>query len=99
MCIRDRVDKLIRAELDVKLRCSWFWTDSSIVLSYIKNVDKCFKTFVANCVAIIHEGSSPTQWRHVRSELNPADDVSRGLTFEELIENQRWFHGPNCLVE
>jgi len=60
-----QLDKLIRAELDVKLCRSWFWTDSSIVLSYIKNVDKRFKTFVANRVAIIHEGSSPTQWRHV----------------------------------
>ena len=94
-----KMDRLIRAELDIKLCSSWFWTDSSIVLSYIQNIDKRFQTFVANRIAIICEGSSPSQWRHVRTELNPADDVSRGLSFEQLIRSQRWFHGPSFLVE
>jgi len=94
-----KVDKIVRAELDVKLCYSCFWTDSTIVLSYIKNVDKRFQTFVANRVSVIHEGSSPSQWRHVRSELNPADDVSRGLTVEQLICSHRWLHGPEFLVE
>jgi len=43
-----KLDKLICAELDIKLCHTWFWTDSSIVLSYINNADKRFKTFVAN---------------------------------------------------
>ena len=93
-----KLDEFIRSELDFAVR-SFFWTDSAIVLAYIRNVDKRFKTFVANRVSLIHNGSTPSQWRHVRTEWNPADDVSRGLTFEELKTNQRWFHGPDFLVE
>lgn len=52
---------------------------------------------MANRVAVIHDGSTPTQWRHVKSELNPADDASRGLTGEEMINQVRWFKGPQFL--
>jgi len=93
-----KIDILIHAELDFELGESIFWTDSTIVLSYIKNVDKRFQTFVANRVSIIHGGSTPHQWRHVRGELNPADDVSRGLTLDELMNSDRWFNGPSFLL-
>lgn len=94
-----RIDQFVRTEMDFIPHSSWFWTDSMIVLAYINNVDKRFKTFVANRIAVIHSGSSPSQWRHVRSELNPADDVSRGLSVNELIKGQRWFNGPGFLTE
>jgi hypothetical protein len=33
----------------------------------------------------------------VPSELNPADDVSRGLTASELLHSNRWIEGPKFL--
>ena len=48
---------------------------------------------------MIRNVSSPTQWRHVPSEANPADDVSRGLTARNLVESQRWICGPDLLWE
>ncbi|KAJ8019886.1 hypothetical protein HOLleu_41658 [Holothuria leucospilota] len=45
-----------------------FWTDSMIVLGYIRNEERRFKTFVANRVSKIRENSSPDQWRHVGSK-------------------------------
>ena len=42
-------------------------------------------------------GSSPSQWRHVDSKSNPADDVSRGQTATEMIDNKRWLQGPSFL--
>ncbi|XP_041484128.1 uncharacterized protein LOC121430790 [Lytechinus variegatus] len=89
------MDGIIRHELDLQLKESVFWTDSAIVLHYINNEDKRFHTYVATRVAAIREGSNPKQWRHVSSDLNPADDITQGLTPREL--NGRWLTGPYFL--
>ena len=68
-------------------------------MNYMRSNDKRFHTFVANRVAIIHDGSSPSQWRYVNTEANPADDASRGLAVDSLIKKNRWIRGPNFLWE
>lgn len=81
----------------MKIDRSVFWTDSTAVLQYIKNEDKRFHTFVANRLAVIHNGSKPLQWNFAESARNPADDVSRGLTSKELLLQDRWFNGAKFL--
>lgn len=61
------------------------------------NESRRFVTFVANRVAVIREGSSPSQWRHVRSEDNPADYTSIGLKASETEKLEIWRCGPNFL--
>jgi hypothetical protein len=68
-----------------------FWSDSLIVLHYIKTDPKRLKTIVANRVAEIRQHSQSDQWHYVPEELNPADDGTRGLTVDELKENHCWF--------
>ena len=53
---------------------------------------KRFQTFVANTLSVIHDGSSPSQWRKVGTKQNPADDVSRGWSAEEVVSSKRWKH-------
>jgi hypothetical protein len=43
-----RVYKMLRDELDLPLAESYFWTDSTSVLKYIRNENSRFHTFVAN---------------------------------------------------
>ena len=97
--LASRLDKIIRREIDLPVHESVFWTDSTCVMNYIRSNDKRFHTFVANRVAIIHDGSSPSQWRYVNTEANPADDASRGLAVDALIKKNRWIRGPNFLWE
>ena len=92
-----KLDCMLRHELDIQLSDSMFWTDSTVVLRYIRNEDKRFHTFVANRVATIHESSLPKQWQYVNTDLNPADDVSRGLRAEEMMNSTRWSGGPQFL--
>ena len=73
---------------------SVFCSDSTIVISFIRNTETRFKTFVANRVAKIQSFTEVDQWRHVPSELNPADDCSRGLNTNILLACQRWSLGP-----
>jgi len=93
-----KVDQLMQRELDIPLAKSVFWTDSTNMLQYISNEHKRFHTFVANRLAAIRDYSSPEQLRHVSSQENVADEVSRGLTADELIRNQRWWNGPQFLT-
>ena len=68
------------------------------MLQYIRKKSKRFHTFVANRLSVIHEISAPHQWRHISSELNPADEVSIGLTVEGMCENSKWLNGPQFLT-
>ena len=96
-----KVDKQIREELDLPINRVVFWTDSTIVLRYIRNTSKRFQTFVANRLQIIHDASTPHQWRHVPTKLNPADIASRGLNIGLKDRDQRnfqfWINGPEFL--
>ena len=72
-----------------------FFSDSHIVLSWIRNQAREFKLFVSARIAEIQSKSEPNQWRHVSGELNVADDVSRGIPAQQLIS--RWKHAPAFL--
>lgn len=50
-----RVDQMLKAELQLPLDLSTFWTDSMSVTKYVRNEDKRFRTFVANRVSTIRE--------------------------------------------
>jgi hypothetical protein len=58
-----------------------------------------FQTFVANRISEILEHSQPTEWRHVPGIENPADECSRGLFPDEMMENYRWVNGPDFLQQ
>ncbi|TKS65758.1 hypothetical protein D9C73_028515 [Collichthys lucidus] len=92
-----RMDTFLRAELQLQLESSIFWTDSTSTLKYIQNENKRFKTFVANRVNTIREMTSITQWRYVNTKQNPADCASRGLKASALLNSHTWLNGPEFL--
>ncbi|XP_054773404.2 uncharacterized protein LOC129281498 [Lytechinus pictus] len=93
-----KMSAFLQAELDLKIGREVFWTDSRVVLGYIKNETRRYHVFVANRVRQIRDESSPNQWRHVSTQDNPADAPSRGLTFDQL-EASKWFMGPDFIWE
>ncbi|CAD7001397.1 unnamed protein product, partial [Ceratitis capitata] len=76
-----------------------FWTDSTIVLAWIRKPPCSWSTFVAHRVTKIVEKVGNKNWRHVDSESNPADLASRGLPAGELVDNPLWWQGPSWLQE
>ena len=90
------VSKLLQQELECNVSQEVFWTDSKVVLGYIANDSRRFHVFVANRVQQIRDHTMPSQWRHVRTEENPADDASRGLTVDGLVQS-KWLTGPDFL--
>lgn len=47
-----------------------------------------------NRVNEIQDTTERSHWRHVRSEHNPADIISRGTDPDQLIKATIWWHGP-----
>ncbi len=94
-----KMDRMLRQELQINLEEFNFWTDSNTVLRYIENDSTRFKTFVANRVSLIREASKPSQCRYVSSADNPADQASRGLNADNLIESKNWIKGPSFLLK
>ncbi|GFV17640.1 integrase_H2C2 domain-containing protein [Trichonephila clavipes] len=86
-----------RWRLNLQITAVHFWSDSTIVISWIHRESRELKTFVANRVSKIHQLSSCDQWHHIASEQNPADVLSRGLFPEELRDDSLWWHGPELL--
>lgn len=76
----------------------FLWTDSSIVLGWLKMEPCKLKTFVSNRISEIQSLTEMDNWRHVPSEQNPADLVSRGIKPKLLKENKLWWYGPSWLV-
>ena len=69
------------SKLALQVDATHAWTDSTIVLAWLKETPKTWCTFVANRVSDIHQHLRPTSWRHVPTNDNPADCASRGLNF------------------
>uniref|UniRef100_A0A069DYA1 Putative bel15-i ag n=1 Tax=Panstrongylus megistus TaxID=65343 RepID=A0A069DYA1_9HEMI len=76
----------------------YYWTDSSIVLSWLGGNPRQWKTYVGNRVAFIQENSSIHKWRHVKSEHNPSDVASRGMDIKHFLNCTIWFNGPYWLA-
>ena len=75
-----RLCKTIEREIRMELQESVLFTDIAIALGWIKNNGKYVKLFVSSAVNEIRSNVKAAQWRHIPSEKNVTDDMSRGLS-------------------
>eukprot|EP00794_Sanderia_malayensis_P002302 gene2302-2651_t len=96
-----KVSTMIRTELEYTIHKEVFWSDSQVVLSYIRNTEKRFKTFIANRIQYINDHTKPKQWCYIPSQMNLADCSSRGFSKKTNAKHdsqvQQWFNGPAFL--
>ncbi|XP_062699493.1 uncharacterized protein LOC134284534 [Aedes albopictus] len=97
--LTSRLYEKIVSSLDMEFDGSFFWSDSTIVLQWMKAPPRTWKTFVANRIAEIQASTVTSHWQHVSGKENPADMISRGVFVEELIRSELWKHGPPWLRE
>ncbi|XP_071036959.1 uncharacterized protein [Parasteatoda tepidariorum] len=92
-----RLLKVVQEQFpDAKAR---LWTDSSIVLYWIRGSAYRSKTFVKNRVSEIKESTSPRMWYHCPCSDNPADKITRGVKIKDLVCDSVWAYGPSWLSE
>lgn len=90
------MEKVVSA-LHVRTNTICYWSDSTIVLSWIRLPSRQLQTFVGNRVSLIQTLSDPKQWYHVGTHENPADLLSRGVFPLQLINSSFWWSGPQWL--
>ena len=82
-----KMDHNVRTELSqLTLGQATFWSDSTIVLAYIKNTSTRYQVFVANRVSFILDRTSASQWHHISGKENSADLLTRGVVVSQLTE-------------
>ncbi|XP_036347061.1 uncharacterized protein LOC118756403 isoform X2 [Rhagoletis pomonella] len=85
---------LENSQLSYECHC---WSDSMIVLSWLRSFPGNFNIFVSNRVAQIQSLTSGMTRHHVPTDLNLADILSRGCAPKELLNNFLWANGPAFL--
>ncbi|XP_055600721.1 uncharacterized protein LOC129749698 [Uranotaenia lowii] len=85
--------KIVKA-LDMESVRSVFWSDSTIVLNWLKAQPNTWQTFVANRVSCIQTHTYRHKWYHIAGKENPADLVSRGLPVADFLASRLWRNGP-----
>lgn len=74
------------------------WSDSRVVLARLKTPVHHLQTFEANRVSQINNSPTPSQWRHVPGDVNPADCASRGVSISSLLHHDLWW-SPRWLLK
>ncbi|XP_065094004.1 uncharacterized protein LOC135714552 [Ochlerotatus camptorhynchus] len=94
------VDKAVPA-LQIEFQKILLWSDSQIVLAWLKKSSASLQVFVRNRVAEINESAYKwnAKWDYVHTSNNPADVVSRGQLADSLRVNRLWWSGPVFLNE
>ena len=92
--MRVRLLQLIPTEITLTFSQSFLWPDSQVVFDWIASKKKQ-KVFVSSRLQKIQKVSSPKQWHHMASCLNPADHGPRGLATKYI--QQEWLEPPQFL--
>lgn len=92
------IDK-VKQSLNVSFSEEFYWCDSTITLHWINAPPNKWTTFVANRVAQVQNLVDTKKFRHVGSQDNPADLVSRGINPADLLTSKLWFNGPSWLMQ
>ena len=82
---------------DIPHKSTFTWTDSTIVLSWLRGDTSQFKPFVGNRVVETMDLLPPSQWCHVAGMSNLADCDLRGLHLSELSDYNVCWEGPEWL--
>ena len=92
-----RLTSRIAKVLEIPISSAILWSDSANVLWWIRGRSREFKPFVANRVGEIQTITNPDQWRHIPTDQNPADLLSRGMKAADIVHCCTWWRGPDFL--
>lgn len=95
-----RFAKSLREHLSIKIQETFYWSDSLIVLSWLRtNEPRKLNKYVAYRVAEIQENTIISNWRYVPTKLNAADEATKWNNQPFLEYPSRWFIGPDFLYK
>lgn len=73
------------------------FSDSKTVLCWLKKPPDTWKVFVANRIRDIQTTLPTCSWSYIRTDQNPADLGTRGISADNLLKSQLWTKGPELI--
>uniref|UniRef100_A0A1I7X800 Integrase catalytic domain-containing protein n=1 Tax=Heterorhabditis bacteriophora TaxID=37862 RepID=A0A1I7X800_HETBA len=98
LLVGSRMVRFLHEQLDITISETYIWSDSSCALHWL-NITKDLPRFISNRVKEILKISDFTSFRHLPSQDNPADIITRGMIPEELVDSKLWWNGPSWLLQ
>lgn len=92
-----RVAAIIRSANVWNIGRTIYWSDSQVVLYWLRNHKRRYTSYVANRVGDILRRTDAKDWRWVPTNLNPADWATKFQANRE--DDPLWWHGPRFLHE
>ncbi|CAB4022971.1 hypothetical protein DSY43_00310 [Paramuricea clavata] len=93
--LASRLAKTVCDEFKIKPSEVILWSDSMIVLAWLRSESTSLQPSVGVRAAEIQATWESGTWEYVPTDLNPADDLSRGIPVTKV--NERWMNGPSFL--
>uniref|UniRef100_A0A914KSR6 Integrase n=2 Tax=Meloidogyne incognita TaxID=6306 RepID=A0A914KSR6_MELIC len=92
-----RASDYVQKELKLPVSQTHIWSDSQIALSWVRS-SQSQPTFVQRRLVEIrsHEGNI---FHYIRTDSNPADVATRGISPAELKLQKLWWFGPKWLTQ
>jgi hypothetical protein len=75
------------------------FTDSEVCLHWLQSSKGHHTEYVQKRVDEAVAVLPRDHWAHVKGEDNPADVLSRGCSAADLVNDEKWFHGPAWLLD
>ena len=92
------IDYVVKA-IGVPVHDIHLWTDSEIVIAWLRKPCYTWKVFVRNRVEQIQSLVKTEYWAHCPGIENPADIISRGTSIERLKQSELFWHGPEWMCQ
>ena len=91
----------MRDRKEVKNRTEYYmWSDSQIVLAWIKSSKPLQQQFIQTRVAKIKDKTSSSHWEYYPTASNPVDLLTRGIDSRTFLsKTTSWFQGPSWLLK
>ena len=90
-----RLKTKILEEIDFNIDETHFWSDSKIVLHYLRNTQRRFNMYVTQRVAEIASKSDVRERGHIPGTMNVADDCAREKEIHKLTPESGGSKVPN----
>ena len=95
--LASRLAKTIYEQSRFNFARSIYFTDSLVALAWIQSQSRCYKPFVSCRIGEIQSNSEPSEWKYCPTQLNVADDLTKGISVKDLTG--RWINGPAFLKQ
>ena len=87
----------VATDRDVHMESVYAWTDSAVVLGWLKTSPSRLKVYASHRVANILRKIHVHHWRYIDTNHNPTDLASRGIALKGLIDSKLWWSGSPWL--